>query len=187
MPTAKYRKRGFECDKISLRDQQFPDNQFYGMLIDPNLPNGDVTRDEEGNLRVLGFAKFADVGANTVRNATQAEIDQFIIAEQEDEKDIDTERAKARTADQGDPGWSPVESKQLKADIKTTVGALNREKDVKWIPGIQALRELVNEALGSNITPQQLIARVQQLGGNWDDTTNQEYFDAYQNNVDRLD
>jgi len=191
MATCRYRINGGEVIAISEDDQQFPVNQFWERLDNVLLPDGPITRDIDGNLKVLGLAKFADVAANTARNATQPEIDNFIVQEGEDQNDIDAGVAKAQIGDPGTPQRSSINSKQLKADIKTTVGALNREKDVKWRILVDALRNLVSielNALGGNaITQAQLQTELERLGGNTDDVTNQEYKEAYFNNVDRLD
>lgn len=87
MTTALYRINGGEVIKISGTDQTWPDRNttYWGVLTDPSLPDGDQTRDIDGPLRELGFAKFADVGGNTVRNAIQAEIDAFAPAQSDDE------------------------------------------------------------------------------------------------------
>ena len=47
-----------------------------------------------GPVRQLGFKKIADPVANIVRNATQAEIDRFVVAQDEDENAQEVEEAK---------------------------------------------------------------------------------------------
>ncbi len=91
--TALFRIQGGEVLKVSLKGQPFDDRDqtYWGVLTDPPRPDGDQVRDlsgeDPGPLRVLGFAKVNDAG--TVRNATQPEIDAFVVAEDEDEKDLD--------------------------------------------------------------------------------------------------
>ena len=93
MTTVLYRLRGGEVLKVALSGQPFSDRDqaYWGVLTDPPLPDGDQVRDlsgdDPGPLRVLGFAKINDAG--TVRNATQPEIDGFAPDELEDEKDQD--------------------------------------------------------------------------------------------------
>lgn len=84
--TVLYRINGGEVGKISVKGQLFADRNttYWGVLIDPSFLDGTDVRDSSENLRVLGFAKIWD-GTN-VRNATQAEIDSFIVAEDNDDK-----------------------------------------------------------------------------------------------------
>jgi len=91
--TVLYRKSSGEVVKISAKGQTFADrNQTYwGVLTDPAFTDGQVCRDENGDLRVLGFAKINDTG--TVRNATQPEIDGFAAIEDEDENNQDADAA----------------------------------------------------------------------------------------------
>ncbi len=97
--TALYRKSSGEVIKISTKGQPFTDAdpQFWGVLIDSTRPDGDDVVDESGDLRgplrELGFAKIADVGSNTARNATQAEIDTFESAQEDDENIESASRA----------------------------------------------------------------------------------------------
>ena len=98
--TALYRKSSFEVVKISLKGQEFSgaDPTYWGVLTDPSLPDGSDVRpivdDWLGPLRVLGYSKYAVVGTNTVRNATQEEIDTFEPAQLADEDLMDAEAAK---------------------------------------------------------------------------------------------
>lgn len=91
--TALYRVSTNEVVKISLSGQSFSDREptYWGVLTDPTLTDGNQTIDANGNLRVLGIAKFAVVGSNTVRNATQAEIDTFAAGQTADENAQDAE------------------------------------------------------------------------------------------------
>lgn len=95
MTTALYRISSFEVVKISLSDQQFSDRNptYWGVLTTASYPDGTLTRPLGGDLRVLGFAKFADVGGNTVRNAVQAEIDTYAAAQTDDENQQDADGA----------------------------------------------------------------------------------------------
>lgn len=95
MTTALYRKSSNEVVKISLTDQQFSDINatYWGVLTDPTLPDGTVTHDSLGALRVLGFAKIANVPGNIVRNATQLEIDTFALEQADDESLQDADAA----------------------------------------------------------------------------------------------
>ena len=105
MPTALYRISSGEVVKISLANQTWPqvDSTFWAVLTDPALPDGTQVIDDNGDLRVLGFAKFADVGGDTVRNATQPEIDTFAPAQTEDENQQDADGADSLFIDH--PRW----------------------------------------------------------------------------------
>lgn len=95
MATALYRISSNEVVKISLANQAWPlvDATFWAVLTDPAFPDGTAVLDPNGDLRVLGFSKFADVGGNTVRNATQPEIDTFAPAQVDDENQQDATAA----------------------------------------------------------------------------------------------
>ena len=99
MTTALYRIYSNEVIKISIKGQTFSDRNsaLWGVLTDPSLPDGDQWRDFDaipiGSLRELGFSKIANVGGNIVRNATQAEIDTFVPAEDDDDNLLDAEQA----------------------------------------------------------------------------------------------
>lgn len=91
MTTALYRISSGEVVKISLSDQMWDDRApaFWGVLTTAAYPDGTQTRHIDRDLRELGFAKFADVGGNTVRNAVQAEIDTYAPAQEDDENQQD--------------------------------------------------------------------------------------------------
>jgi len=95
--TALYRLSSNEVVKISLSDQQWDDRDptFWGVLTTASYPDGTLTRPLDGDLRVLGFSKFADTGANVVRNAVQAEIDTFAFFQADDENEQDALGAEA--------------------------------------------------------------------------------------------
>lgn len=99
MTTALYRISSNEVLKISLKGQNFSDRDsaVWGVLTDPVLPDGSEVRDtsgpDPGPLRVLGFAKIAIVGSNTVQNATQPEIDTFALGEVDDDNQLDADQA----------------------------------------------------------------------------------------------
>ena len=98
MPTTVlYRINGGEVIKISEQGQLFDERNitYWGVVTDPNFPDGADIWDENEDipeLRILGFAKIFN-GVDTVRNATQAEIDNFALAEDEDEKQQDADGA----------------------------------------------------------------------------------------------
>lgn len=95
MTTALYRINGGEVIKISATDQTWSDRNttYWGVLTDPSLPDGSDVLDPTDQARVLGYAKFADVGGNSVRNAIQAELDNFPVAQEADENLQDKGRA----------------------------------------------------------------------------------------------
>lgn len=95
MTTALYRKSTNEVVKISLSGQSFSDRDptYWGVLTNPTLSNGNQAVDANGNLRVLGIAKFAVVGTNTVRNATAGEITAFGSGETADINNQDAAEA----------------------------------------------------------------------------------------------
>lgn len=97
MTTALYRINGGEVIKISATDQTWADRNttYWGVLTDPSLPDGSDILDPTDQARVLGYAKFADVGGNSVRNAIQAELDNFPVAQTEDENLQDAAGASA--------------------------------------------------------------------------------------------
>lgn len=97
MTTALYRKSSNEVLKISLVDQPFTDADatYFGVLTNPTLTDGSAYVDGNGDLRVLGFAKIANVGSNEIHNAIQSEIDGFAALESTDESAMDAERAQA--------------------------------------------------------------------------------------------
>ncbi len=123
--TALYRKSSNEVVKISVKGQPFTDadSQFWGVLTDPVLPDGNQVRDDSGEdlgpLRVFGFAKFANVGSNTVRNATQVEIDAFDASQTDDDNQAHADRA----ADLGDT--NPQFRRLVKSILKGIVNENN--------------------------------------------------------------
>jgi len=101
MATALYRLSSNEVLKVSTQDQSFSDADvlFFGVAISPATPDGTLTRENLpdgtlGPLRQLGFAKHYVSGTNTVRNATQLEIDTYAAAELDDDNQQDAIRAK---------------------------------------------------------------------------------------------
>jgi hypothetical protein len=85
--TGWYRLSSFEVGKISPKGQPFDDQDpaYFGTFTDPLTPDGGEYVDPNGDLRVLGYAKFYETGSNTCRNATQPEIDSFEPAQLDDE------------------------------------------------------------------------------------------------------
>ena len=128
MPTTVlYRLSSGEVLKISERGQSFSDADplYLSILIDPAFPDGTDVREERadgtlGPLRVLGFAKFADVPGAIVRNATQPEIDTFAPLEEADTDLQDT----ARAADLGD--IHPHFRRMVKAVLRDVVEEANQ-------------------------------------------------------------
>ena len=92
--TVLYRINGGEVIKISQKGQTFENRNstYWGVVTDPTLADGTDIYDPDLNNRVLGYAKIFE-GSNTVRNATQAEIDNFPIAENDDENQQDADAA----------------------------------------------------------------------------------------------
>ena len=191
--TAQYRKNGGEVVAISLDNYQFTDNEFWGHLQGPEVRDGTKERDPEGNLRILGFAKFADPALNSIVNATQVQIDNFIVQEGEDEKSISSAFAAVQIGDAGTPGSLDVNRKQLKALTKAIVAEINEEKTLKWGILVNALRQLFNERIlelaptFDTVSQNDLITRLRELGGTLDDLTFQEIKQRYLNSIDRDD
>lgn len=123
--TALYRITTNEVVKISLSGQPFSDRNatYWGVLTDPVLPDGNQVRQVInggfGPLRTLGFAKFAVVGSNTVRNATQPEINAFSTGETTDANAMDASEASNIC------NTHPRFRKAIKAIVKLTVDELN--------------------------------------------------------------
>lgn len=98
--TALYSVSSNEVVKINPKGQLFSDRDtaFWGVLTDPALPDGNEVRDTSGflmgPLRVLGLSKIAVPGTNTVRNATQAEIDGFEASQMDIDSQQEANRAK---------------------------------------------------------------------------------------------
>jgi len=93
--TALYRKSSLEVVKISLVNQLWADRNtlYWGVLTTAAYPDGTQVRPIDGDLRVLGYSKYADVGANTVRNSIQGEIDTYEGYQLEDERQQDADGA----------------------------------------------------------------------------------------------
>lgn len=93
MSTVLYRIGSGEVIKISVKNQTFAERntKYWGVLTDPQISDSVEVLDTNQNKRVLGFAKIWD-GVN-VRNATQTEIDNFVVAEDTDDKLQDKDRA----------------------------------------------------------------------------------------------
>lgn len=91
--TVLYRISSNEVVKISSKGQPFAERNttFWGVLTDPTFTDGTVCRDDDGDLRILGYAKIVDSGE--VRNATQVEIDTFEGFETDDENQQDADGA----------------------------------------------------------------------------------------------
>ncbi len=125
MPTALYRIDGGEVLKISVAGQSFSESDptYFGVLVDPTLTDGpDVTEVVDGVLgpmRVLGFAKIALPGSNTIRNATQGEIDAFAPAEAAWRDALDA--TQALTSINNHPRWRKV----FKALLKRLISLFN--------------------------------------------------------------
>ena len=126
MATALYRLTSKEVIKVSLQDQQFVDRDttYWGVLTDPLRPDGDLVTDPDGNFRVLGYAKILET-PNTVRNATQPEIDTFVPAEAEDENIQDA--AQMTNFIDSHPRWRKI----FKAFLKELVDELFNETNLK--------------------------------------------------------
>lgn len=100
MATVLYRVSSGEVIRVSTSNEPFNsvDLGYFGVLSDPNFPDGMETQEilgdgTKGPLRQLGFAKLADAATNQVRNATQAEIDLF-----DAERVLDDEELREETA-----------------------------------------------------------------------------------------
>lgn len=82
--TVLYRLSSGEVGKISPKGQSFSEanSLFWGVLVNPTFTD-DM---QERPFRQLGAAKTAIPGTNTVRNATSAEITNFPIFDDDDNK-----------------------------------------------------------------------------------------------------
>jgi len=176
--TALYRKSSNEVIKISLKGQPFTDadSQFWGVLTDPLLPDGNEVRDGStellGPLRVLGFAKYADVSLNTVRNATQTEIDTCQSLQDDDENQQDANHA----ADMGDA------HPQFRKLIKSILKGIVRENNI--------LANRYNEMRAEMLAASSLANLQNRVQNNTSDApvrTNQQAFDKVRTDVDKDD
>jgi len=176
--TVLYRISSNEVIKISTRGQLFSDRDttFWGVLTDPSLPDGNEVRDNSssppGPLRVLGFAKFAVVGTNTVRNATQTEIDGFAAPETDDDNQQDADRA----ADLGDT------HPQFRRTFKAVLKGIVRENNI-MAGRYNALRAEMLAATSLS----DLQTRVTNNTQDAPTRTNQQAFDAVRTDVDKAD
>lgn len=127
MTTVLYRLNGGEAMKISQTNQPFSqvDPAYYGVLTDPAFPDGTAIHDPSGTLRVLGYAKYVDLSGPTVRNAIQAELDNFPVAQQTDRNGQDAFSAKEFLNTH--PRWRKV----LKALAKLLIAELLERQNVK--------------------------------------------------------
>jgi len=176
--TVLYRISSNEVIKISTRGQLFDDRDttFWGVLTDPSLPDGNQVRDNTGELpgplRVLGLAKFAVVGTNTVRNATQTEIDGFAAPETDDDNQQDASRA----ADLGDihPQFRKMFKSVSKAAVRENNIMANRYNELR-------AQMLAATSLGD------LQTRITNNTQDAPTRTNQQAFDALRTDVSKDD
>lgn len=108
--TVLYRIRTGEVLKISSQGQTFADRAaaVFGVLADPTFLDGTDTRRTLaggvlGPAREAGWSKIVVVATNTVRNATQVEIDGFAAGEQADTDAQDA--ARVAVVIQSHPHW----------------------------------------------------------------------------------
>jgi len=155
--TCLYRISSGEVTKIATSGQLFADRDtdYWGVLSDPSFPDGLECRDEDYNLRVLGFSKI-QVSGTTVRNAIQAEIDTFEPAEAADEdlqdakgaRDIFLVHPRNRKKETAFADIIKDEINILRGwtvDFKAVVAAANNLNDMKT--GIAALPTLNDRTL----------------------------------------
>lgn len=159
--TALYRKTSGEVVKISLANQTWPqvDATYFGVLTDPAFPDGTQVLDPNGDLRILGFAKFADVGGATVRNATQPEIDTFAPGQTTDESAQDVEGGKTLFANH--PRWRKLfkavfrefidEFNRLRVNPKAQIAIRSGTSTQQMAPNTWAQVTLFNDPQGFNI------------------------------------
>lgn len=132
MVTALYRINGGEVIKISEIDRSWPDADanFYAVMVDPALPDGSLLREvlpispgsaRYGPRRQLGFAKIAISATNTIRNATQEEIDFFDDAEGQDGQAEDAIQAREQVVKH------PFIARVLMALIRRLVDNVNQQ------------------------------------------------------------
>ena len=174
-----YRLSSNEVIKISVMTspQTFDsrDTDFFGTLVDPSYPDGTSVFDPDDEppiKRKFGFAKFADVGGDEVRNATQVEIDTWAAAELDDDNQADANRA----ADLGDT--HPQFRKIFKSLLKSVV----RENNImatQW----NEFRVQVSLATDFN----DLKTRVAADTSDVPIRTNQQAFDALRPDINKDD
>lgn len=132
MATALCRINGGEVLKYSEINQSFAeaDPVFFVVMADPLTPNGTLLREplpvipgapRYGPRRQLGFAKIGILGTNTIRNATQAEIDFFDDAEGQDEQALDAIQAREQVVKH------PFIARVLLALIRRLVATINQQ------------------------------------------------------------
>lgn len=131
MAKARYRLSSFEIDTWS-ENQQFSDSNptIFAIVDDPLTPDGTETHSPSPDflLRVLDFSKFYDVGTNTMRNATQSEIDTFEPAEIDDNNQIAAVRATG-SIDEAVPGSDKTRRLETKAISKTELSYTKAIRD----------------------------------------------------------
>lgn len=100
MITVLYRINSKEVVKISLKGQTFSnrDTRYWGVLSGSVFPDGIELREQIddntwGPLRQLGYSKYVEEFTNTVRNATQEEINNFSTIEESDNNQQDADEA----------------------------------------------------------------------------------------------
>lgn len=112
---------------------------YEEVVTDPTFIDGIDFLDANGNHRILGYAKIYDNGV--VRNATQSEIDNFLIAAIDDREQAIADRAKQYFQNH------PIERRFLKAIIKELVDVINIERAEHGRPNIeysQAFTAIIN-------------------------------------------
>jgi hypothetical protein len=135
MATALGRINGGEIIKYSEINQPFADadSTFYFVMTDPLVPDGTLLREllpvspgsaRYGPPRQLGYAKIGILATNTIRNATQAEIDLFDDAEGLDEQAQDAAQAREQMV------RHPLLARSMAALIRRLVATIN-EQNIK--------------------------------------------------------
>jgi hypothetical protein len=132
MVNALYRINGGETIKRSAINQPLgsADPAFFAILNDPLEPDGIHIREpfelqpgqpRYGPKRQLGWAKICIPATNTMRNATQAEIDFFDVAEGQDEQAMDAIQAREQAAKH------PFIARVLLALLRRLVPTINQQ------------------------------------------------------------
>jgi hypothetical protein len=106
-----YRLNGGQVIGATVNSDGFGyiDSRFFGVCVDPLTPDG----------KDLAVPKIFDSGANSVRNATSAEIANFLVAEQADEVILARYNAQAFADEQ------PVSRKVIRAIVQIMVDEIN--------------------------------------------------------------